>query len=465
VRNWRSFAKNFAAERERILWAGMALTAAIALADAWVKSVSLGYLYMVPIILVSGALPVWGVPIFVACCLLLAQAFGPHLDSALLTGRFTIQAATFLVTGLLSARIEHNRQKSEHQLVELQRQTLLRQEAEDQLTAFIDTSLAAILTIDQDGVILLTNQSAERMFGKADGESLHGEEIVKYLPFLADRSTAGSGVMLRTMMEGRAARADHSAFYAQIWVSTYNTSVGIRRALIVWDASEQRREYEELGLQQLLNSSRILTGAVAHEVRNMAAAISAHSYQLSLMPELADNPHLRALNTLVASLQEFASAGLRSAAGENISEVNLRSLLDEITLIVEPALQESGARSAWEIQENLPAVRAERAALLQVLLNLINNALRAVSEREHSHVTVASYQLGDRAVIRVSNDGQEIQSADSLFEPFQPGAAASGLGLYVSRAIVRTFGGNLRFARNNGMNHFLVELLPARVKR
>ena len=49
------------------------------------------------------------------------------------------------------------------------------------------------------------------------------------------------------MLEGRALQKDGSVFYAQVWVSCYQTSAGLRMSVIVWDASEQRREYEELG--------------------------------------------------------------------------------------------------------------------------------------------------------------------------------------------------------------------------
>jgi hypothetical protein len=54
---------------------------------------------------------------------------------------------------------------------------------------------------------------------------------------------------------------------------------------------------------------------VAHEIRNLSAAISLHHHAVSHAPELATNPHFRALGTLVKSLTEFASAELRSVSG------------------------------------------------------------------------------------------------------------------------------------------------------
>jgi two-component system sensor kinase FixL len=180
------------------------------------------------------------------------------------------------------------------------------------------------------------------------------------------------------------------------------------------------------------------------------------------VPELATNPHLRALGTLVNSLTEFASAELRSVSGNNVTEVGVNALLDDVAFVVEPTLGDAGVQVEWEIQDDLPKVRADQSAMLQVLMNLIGNGRRAVQDRGNAHITVTAYALGPRVVIRVRNNGRPIKAIESLFEPFQPGAAGTGLGLYVSRAIVRTFGGELSYANYNGWSCFLVELMQAR---
>jgi len=444
-----------------LTWAGIALTVVIAAADWIVSDVSLGPLYLVPILLLSGRLPSWGVPIFALGCALMAQLFAPHAPPPLLLSRFLIQISVFVVSGLLAARIDRNRRVTEVQYQELQRQTVLRQEAEEQWISFINTSLAAILTTDGRGTILLANHSAGRMFAGTEGANVEGDNILTYLPFLVlPDSMQGAQLRLRTMLEGRALQKDRSVFYAQVWISCYQTSAGLRMSVIVWDASEQRREYEELGLRQLLASSHILTGAVAHEIRNLSTAISLHHHVLSQSPELAANANVRALGTLVKSLNEFASAELRSVSGSNATEVDVKALLDDVAFVVRPSL-DPGIQVAWEIQDNLPKVRADPSAMLQVLMNLIGNARRAVQDLEDAHIIITAYVLGPRVVIRVRNGGPPIKAIESLFEPFQPGAIGTGLGLYVSRAIVRTFGGELSCANHDGWNCFLVELVQA----
>src|SRR5439155_86996 len=145
--------------------------------------------------------------------------------------------------------------------------------------------------------------------------------------------------------------------------------------------------YEELGLRQLLASSHILTGAVAHEIRNLSAAISLHHRALSRVPEISTNPHFRALDTLVKSLTEFASAELRSVSGTT-TEVDVNALLDDVAFVVDRTTGDAGVHVEWEIEDHLPKVRADQSAILQVLMNLIGNARRAVQDRDEGHIVV-----------------------------------------------------------------------------
>ena len=231
-----------------LTWAGIALTVGIAIADWLVSGVSLGYLYLVPILLLSGRLRPWAVPLFAVGCAVMAQLVAPSAPPALQMIRFLIQTSMFIGCGLLAARIDRNRRVTETQYAELQRQIVLRQEAEEQWTSFINTSLAAILTTDGRGTVLLANHSAGRMFAGAEGANIEGDNILTYLPFLVlPDSMQGTKFRLRTMLEGRALQKD------RVWFSMLRSlgillpsrlSAGLRMSVIVWDASEQRREYE-----------------------------------------------------------------------------------------------------------------------------------------------------------------------------------------------------------------------------
>ncbi|MCX6625074.1 MAG: ATP-binding protein, partial [Acidobacteria bacterium] len=87
---------------------------------------------------------------------------------------------------------------------------------------------------------------------------------------------------------------------------------------------------------------------------------------------------------------------------------------------------------------------ADHHGLLQVFLNLTSNSRRAMENSEQRMLSVHARQLDEVVVVRFQDSGSGIELPDALFRPFQPGVQ-TGLGLYVSRAIVRSFGGDLRY--------------------
>jgi len=94
-----------------------------------------------------------------------------------------------------------------------------------------------------------------------------------------------------------------------------------------------------------------------------------------------------------------------------------------------------------------------------VLLNLVKNSQRALEGQERRELRISAGIEGERVVLRVCDSGSGVANPERLFQPFQPGAEATGLGLYLSRAFVRAFGGNLRYEPRPGCC-FALDLSP-----
>jgi signal transduction histidine kinase len=90
-------------------------------------------------------------------------------------------------------------------------------------------------------------------------------------------------------------------------------------------------------------------------------------------------------------------------------------------------------------------VRADRYGLIQVFLNLAKNSRRAMEDANFKQLCVSTTAEAETVVIRFEDTGIGVPAPDDLFRPFQPGANSTGLGLYVSRAIMRSFGGDLLY--------------------
>jgi signal transduction histidine kinase len=198
---------------------------------------------------------------------------------------------------------------------------------------------------------------------------------------------------------------------------------------------------------------------VSHEIRNVCGAISVVYANLSRNGVLAQNEDFRALGDLVEGLGRIAALELRqSTAGQELNGVDLHSVLDELRIVIDSTLRESGIVVRWELPDVLPPVWADRQNLLQVFLNLTKNSERAMRDQERQELTISASVTGQRVVVRVRDTGPGISAPERLFQPFQRGAEATGLGLYLSRAFVKAFKGDLRYEPEPTGCCFAVEL-------
>ncbi len=101
---------------------------------------------------------------------------------------------------------------------------------------------------------------------------------------------------------------------------------------------------------------------------------------------------------------------------------------------------------------------ADPHGLLQAFLNLVQNGYRAVQQGPSRSLTISVSTNVGKAIVRFQDSGPGISAPDRLFQPFQQGADGTGMGLYVSRSIVRSYGGELRFEPQPQAPCFAVEL-------
>ena len=465
--------------RARLLLAA-AIIALIAFIDWRAQAeVPLGFLYLLPMLLVGGVLGRWRIAAVAALCTWLAEVFDDY-GWSVKTGvpRDILYFAAFFGMGIFVHTVTRSRRLALEHLRQIESESKARQEAEEQLEILVQSSPVAILTVDGAGRILLANDAAHRLFA-AGADTLSGGRIGDYLPALANVPAPDERrAPLRTVMQCRGRRLDGEMFQADVWFSTYRTSRGPRLAAMVVDTSEDLRTREELGLDHLLVSSRILVSAVSHEVRNVCGAIALVHENLSRRHEMAGTKDFEALGTLITALEKIASMELRQTAPQKVSNegesVDLLSVLEELRIVIESALRERGVGLRWDLPADLPLVWADRQSLMQVFLNLVKNSEYAMRNSSVRLLTVsaAMFSAGQYAgpsavaepqqvLVRLHDSGIGIVHPERLFRPFHPEGQSTGLGLYISRALMRSFRGDLRHEPTPTGACFLIELLPA----
>lgn len=434
-----------------LLYAGV-LISIIAFTDWRVEiNATLGFLYMFPMVLLGTVLGWWQLLLVALFCTFLSDRLDPFpMDME--PARDLLIFLTLAVTGLLSFGLSKSYRREKESLA-------AQRAAEEQLKFLIESSPAAILTMTADGEILLGNPAAHSLLGVTEG-SLPGKNISRYVPALGSiPSIDETAKIFRTEMQTRGQRESGEVFLADIFFSTYHTPAGPRLSAMLVDTSEHLREREETSLQQLLAGSRIMVAAVSHEVRNVCGAIGMMHENLVRKGSLRGDQDFEALGSLVDTLSKIASLELKQSVGAfEPGSVDLNQVLTDLRIVLEPICQESDIQLSWTVPENLPAVQADRHSLMQVLLNLTKNSQRALDAVAQKVIDVSVTLRGDGVSIRFTDSGPGIPAGQKIFQPLQKGADATGLGLYLSRAFVRSFRGELRHDAKHAGCSFVLEL-------
>ena len=467
------------AESNRAIVCGIAaaMVLLIAYGDYVVPNTSLGFLYLLPILLMAPALRRYQVLAVAFLCGYLRESFDPLqsiglradvpvvLDPAHWVAgsipRLIVASSGFAATGFFVGELNKRRRLLAEHLAEHERQIRLRQEAELRIRTLIETSPLAILTLDDGGCVALANESARQLLA-FDDAPLQGQEVTPYLPILSRMlHSHHSGGNIRTNVECRGQRRNGDVFLAHVWLSTYRTSEGAALAAVIWDASENLRDREGAGLDSMMATSRVLIGAMSHEIRNLASAAGSAYSALAQHDSLASRDEYQALGSLIQGLSKIATTGLRMASSHETAVADLGTVLDETRIVIEPSLREAGIECKWEMSGALPLVQGDHHALLQAFINLARNSLQALENSPRKEMRISAAMERDLVVVRFRDTGSGIAHPEELFQPFQPGAHSVGLGLYITRAILRSHGGSVVYEPGEPGSCFVVELWPA----
>jgi len=230
--------------------------------------------------------------------------------------------------------------------------------------------------------------------------------------------------------------------------------------LLAGRSEELRASLEELKQQQqmLLHLERLgtigkLAAGVTHDLRNLMVAFRAAEWE---MEKGSFSPALREIVTLglagadnivrtLATLHEFSRTGRVEL---DVKAVDPSVVVKDALAIVkmDPTFKLHLVSS--DVAPSLPSLQGDRQKLVQVLVNLVRNALHATKPGDKVNVTAA---LRDGCVVfAVEDDGPGVapEVRDRLFQPFAStkGDQGFGLGLYMAQLIVLSHRGQIALA-------------------
>ena len=209
-----------------------------------------------------------------------------------------------------------------------------------------------------------------------------------------------------------------------------------------------------------------LDGAIQTALRSPLDRIVQSATAMTESPDPQSSEEYSAYAADIATAARHLLSVIRSlgerADPTGTGEVDIVELTAEVVGLVDSAARERGILIAVQPLEKL-AARGESRSIVQILVNLIGNAVRF--SPANSAVTVSFERTPQAAMIHVADEGDGIDPADQerIFEPFEKGdtSEGSGLGLAIARRLARAMGGEIQLQSVAGEGSRFSLVLPA----
>ncbi len=353
-------------------------------------------------------------------------------------------------------------------LAQLRISTQREQRAEALKSAIVDHAQAALMVADENGRVVEFNPAAEALTGYKRELAL-GKTMVALL--IPERFQERFAWGLRQMGDGDSAglmgrrlprvlrRADGSELPVEVvmWMTRVDGTVFFTAS--VADVTEVRaaaeiieRQRDALRQSEKLTAMGSLLAGVAHELNNPLAIVMGRA---SLLEEKTEGSPLQADAARIREAAERCGRIVRTFLNMARSRppqrgsVQLNDLVRAAADMLGYTLRSHAIDLELRLDETLPEVHADGDQIGQVVLNLFVNAQQALAAYTGlRRITITSGQAPGGVWLKLVDSGPGVPEAvrDKIFDPFfttKGDGMGTGLGLSVSRGIVREHGGEL----------------------
>ena len=385
-------------------------------------------------------------------------------------------------------------------------QTVVQRQARERgfLETLFNTIEDGVLVVDEAGRILYFNQAVTRFLGLQP--QVEGQPVAKFIPGLdwekiSQIDAAGGPGVVRHEFEVHYPRPRFLRLYAAPLDGQAKGSAGV--ALILHDATEARQKTFEAIESERIQALTLLAASVAHEIGNPLNALHIHlqlmERELKKLRRVAGNgtfarpgsdsrPSARAhasdteageiarkleqylavakgeINRLDYIITQFLNA-IRPTAPQ-LKPASLNEVVHETLKLLQPELDNRGVSLKTRLARQLPATPIDATQIQQVLVNLIKNAIHAMTKGGTLTLQTAEGAQGVWVSVADTGGGIPQEQISRIFDPFfTTKKKGTGLGLMIVQRIVRAHGGRIELESQVGRGTVFRVWLPLHERR
>jgi len=308
----------------------------------------------------------------------------------------------------------------------------------------LDTIISSIregfFVLDEKGLIVLANEGFCKISGKTD---IIGK---KYLEVIND---AQFDAFISKPLKKRRSYSDEIELNNKYYLCGASYIEPKQELVVIMSDITQLKNLEDIKKDFVTN--------VSHELRTPLTAIK--GFLETLESDITDEEHLQYLSIvsrhterLINIVQDLLMLSNLEEAGKKIvrDKVNIKLLFDNIMKIFEQRLAEKKLALNLNIEENLPEMMLDAFKIEQMMINLIDNAIKYTDEGE-INISVFLNNNKLRIIVRDTGIGIPKDKAERVFERFftvdksrSRKLGGTGLGLSIVKHIVILHGGEIK---------------------
>ncbi len=326
----------------------------------------------------------------------------------------------------------------------------------EELSSIIHSLQEGLLVVDRQGRIIRANESFQKMVGNQPMEGKLYWQIVRN-PQLAELLKK-AGTEKRNFVE-------ELALGDRIFLCSVTPLKGGEEIVSIFHDVTEIKEIEKIKKDFVTN--------VSHELRTPLTAIKGYAETLRKEVETAPGKKYleiveRNTNRLINIVNDLLMlSGLEEKSGLELEDVDLRAFLANVIRIFDQRLKDKRLSLVVDVKEGLPTIKADAFKLEQMLVNLLDNAIKYTDRGE---ITVSAGVQENRVQIQVRDTGIGIpkENISRIFERFyvvdksrSRKSGGTGLGLSIVKHIVLLHKGAIGIESTPGEGTTVTVTLPA----